>query len=82
MQISINKLTFFTIPFAFPAARMSSMAMGEVEWGGAAVYLTAEAMPGACVRFECHRTQKHGISINKTHLFDILLAFPAARSPL
>jgi hypothetical protein len=44
MQISVNKTHLFSIPFAFPAARMSSIVTGEVGWGGD---LTAAAMPGA-----------------------------------
>jgi hypothetical protein len=37
MQISINKTHLLSVPFAFTAARMSSMVTGEVGWGGAAV---------------------------------------------
>jgi hypothetical protein len=38
-------------------------------------------MLGAYVRFECIEHKKHHTSTNKTHLFVILFAFPAARSP-
>jgi hypothetical protein len=42
MQIFINKTHLFSVPFAFPAARMS---MGAVGWGGAAVWSTAAEVP-------------------------------------
>ena len=45
MQIFINKTHLFSVPFAFPAARMSSMATGVVGLGGAAVWLTAAEVP-------------------------------------
>ena len=54
------------------------MATGEVGWVGAAVWLTAAAMPGACVRFECFQSQKTHISMNNTHLFTVPFAFSAA----
>jgi hypothetical protein len=44
-QISMIKLTFFTVPFALPASRSSSIAAGDAGWGGAAVWLTAAAVP-------------------------------------
>jgi hypothetical protein len=62
---------------AFPADINPSKAVEKVGWG-AAVYLTAAAMPGAYVRFECIEHKKHHTSTNKTHLFVILLAFPEA----
>ena len=54
MQIFINKTHLFSVPFAFPAARMSSMATGVVGLGGAAVWLTAVVVPSheLKIRFE------------------------------
>jgi hypothetical protein len=58
----------------------SSRAVGEVGLGGTAVCLAAAAMWGTRARCECFNHKKHHNSINKTHLFVILLAFPAAQS--
>ena len=77
-HISNNKTHLFFVSFAFPAARSLSKAAGVVGRGGAAVWLTAAAVPSPeLVNSDVTRSVEGGVIAKATMAALMMRARPA-----